>query len=195
MTSQPPKSITVLLNKVNHGDSSARSQLWTAVYDELLALARGQLVNEAPSHARQPTSLINEAYLRLTCGENVEWANRRHFFGAAAEALRRIRIDDARHRNRQKRGGGQRPQPLDDAHGAKEHNLGELMAINEALDKLEQEDPRKAEVVMLRYFAGLTVDETAKAMELSPRRVDLEWRFGRAWLHRELSKGDTKSGP
>ena len=108
--------------------------------------------------------------------------------------MRRIRIDDARNRNRKKRGGGQRPQPLDDAHGAMEDSLDQLMAVNEALDRLEQDDPRKAEIVMLRYFAGLTGDETAKAMDLSPRTVDFEWRYAKAWLHRELSKGDTKTG-
>ena len=190
--SQPPSSpITQLLAAANQGDSSAVRQLWSVIYDELRRIARRQVADEAPAHAREPTTLVHEAYFRLMGGDGVEWSDRKHFFGAAARAMRQIRVDDARRRNRLKRGGGQRPGALIDDPPALDEDPAEVLAVHEALDKLEREDPRKAEVVTLRYFAGLTVEECASALDVSPRTVDNEWRFARIWLHRELSKGDT----
>ena len=198
MTTPSPTPVTDLLAAVGHGDASAHDRLWALIYDELHALAQHQLAGDAVGRVRQPTSLVHEAYLRLTAGQEVDWANRRQFFAAAAKAMRRIRIDDARKRDRLKRGGRQ-PEVLDEAsvpHPSLREGWGtpgsdddptKLLALDEALVKLEQTDPRKAEVVSLRYFAGLTIDDTARAMGLSPRTVDNEWRFAKAWLHRELS--------
>ena len=194
------KPLTQLLAAVGRGDGAAREKLWSLIYGELHNLAQHQMADEASGHRRQPTSLVHEAYLRLMGGENIQWANRRQFFSVAAQAMRHIRIDDARKRNRLKRGGKGKPQRLDEASAHPQNGWGiavfdqdpaEVLAVNEALDRLKQTDPRKAEVVMLRYFAGLTVDETAEALEVSPRTVDSDWRFARLWLHRELSKGDT----
>jgi RNA polymerase sigma factor (TIGR02999 family) len=172
----------------------------------LHGLARAQLAQEGPGCSLQNTSLVNEAYLRLIGDGHVEWANRRHFFAAAAKAMRRICVDDARRRERLKRGGGQ-AQPAGPADAsdrsarapgtllgdppAPEQDPAEVLAIDEALQKLEQDDPRRAELVMLRYFAGLSIDETAAALGVSARTVDTEWRFAKAWLHRELSKGSS----
>ena len=191
MTSQPASSVTRLLEAAAQGDATARSKLWSSVYEELRSVARAQLIREGPGCALQATSLIGEVYVRLIGDDHVEWDNRRHFFAAAAEAVRRILVDDARRRGRLKRGGGQPTVPLPEGLPAPELDLTRVLAIHEALEKLEQIDPRRAEVVMLRYFSGLNVDETAAALGVSARTVDTWWRFAKAWLHRELSKGDS----
>ena len=183
--------ITQLLDAVGGGDSEALNRLWSTVYDELHRLARSQLAQEGSGCSFQTTSLVNETYLRLIGDGDVSWANRRHFFGAAAKAMRRILVDDARMRERLKRGGGQAPGPLLDELPGPEQDPLKLLAISEALEKLEHVDPPRAEIAMLRYFAGLSIDETAAAINVSPRTVDTGWRFARAWLHRELSKGDS----
>jgi len=183
--------ITQLLSAAADGDSGALNKLWSAVYEELHRLARTQLAQEGSGCSFQTTSLINEAYLRLIGESDIAWANRRHFFGAAAQAMRRILVDDARSRGRLKRGAGQTPGALPDELPGPEQDPVKLLAISEALEKLAQVDPPRAEIAMLRYFAGLSIDETAAALEVSPRTVDTGWRFARAWLHRELSKGDS----
>jgi len=156
-------------------------------------LARAQLAQEGSVCSLQPTILVHEAYLKLLGDGRVEWTSRRHFFGAAAKAMRRILVDDARSRGRLKRGSGKTPEPLPDEQAGPEEPLVELLAISEAMEKLDKDDPSRAEIVMLRYFAGLSVDETAAALGVAPRTVDTGWRFARAWLHRELSKGDGTS--
>ncbi len=183
--------ITHLLVATGDGDESARTQLWTVIYGELRRLASHQMSAEAGGHTLQPTALVHEAFFRLFDGKDVDWANRRHFFGAAARAMRRIRIDDARKRKRLKRGGEQQRVSLDDAPAFFQQDPTEALAVDEALERLEQEDSRKAEVVMLRYFVGMTEEETAAALGISRRAVQGDWRVARAWLHRELSKGDT----
>lgn len=193
MTSRPGSPITQLLDAAAQGDAAAVNRLWSAIYDELHGLAQAELTQEGPDCSLQTTSLVNEAYLRLIGAGPVEWANRRHFFAAAAKAMRRILVDDARTRGRLKRGGGQSPGALPDELPALEEDLAMVLAIDEALERLEQADPPRAEVVMLRYFGGLSVDETAAVLGVSPRTVDTEWRFAKAWLHRELSKGDSTS--
>jgi RNA polymerase sigma factor (TIGR02999 family) len=191
VSDEPAGPITQLLDAAAHGDSAALNRLWSSVYEELHQLARAQLAQESPGCSLQPTSLVSEAYLRLIGDGHVEWENRRHFFAAAAKAMRRILVDDARKRGRLKHGGGQPPGPLPDGLPTPERDPAKVLAIDEALQKLEQTDPARAEIVMLRYFAGLSIDETAAALGVSPRTVDTEWRFARAWLHRELSKGDS----
>jgi RNA polymerase sigma factor (TIGR02999 family) len=163
------------------------------VYDELRRLARRQMADEAGPRTLQPTALVHEAYLRLQAGENVEWANRRHFFFFAAQIMREIRIDDARKRKRLKRGGGERPCELRDDPAIFDDDPAEVLAVDEALERLDAVDPRKAQVVKLRYFAGLSIEECAETLGVSQRSVNGDWYYAKAWLHRELSKGDTKA--
>ncbi len=192
MPASNSEPVTQLLVAAGQGDARASSRLWSVVYDELRRLAQRQLANEGPDCAFESTSLIHEAFLRLVGDEPVEWANRRHFFAAAAQAMRHIRIDDARKRGRIKRGGARAAQPISDELASFDNDPTEVLAVDEALKKLEQAAPRQAEVVLLRYFAGLSVDETAEALGVSPRTVDYAWRLARAWLHRELGRGDSK---
>lgn len=191
MTSRASSPVTRLLVAVGQGDASAHEKLWSLVYDELHHLAQRQVADDGRRGSVQPTSLVHEAFIRLTADEEVAWANRRHFFGAAAQAMRRIRIDHARKRDSLKRGGQRQRQSLEECPVILDPDPAEVLAIDEALRKLEQEHPQRAEVVTLRYFAGLTIDETAVAMGLGPRTVDKQWQFARAWLRRELSKGNT----
>lgn len=187
---------TQLLKLAAGGDGKAQSALWPAVYDELRALARQQFAREPNGHPLQPTAVIHEAYLRLFGGDGrVEWSNRRHFFATAARVMRQILVDDARSRRRLKRGGHR--QRVDDSPEPAVFGQDPVatLAIHEALERLERHEPRKAEVVMLRYFAGLTDAEAAEAMGVSKRTVQLDWRVARAWLHRELSKGDSAVRP
>lgn len=191
-------------------------QLWPRVYDELRAVAHRQLAREGRAAALQTTMLVHEAWLRMrgrTGGDGVPdkpWVNRQHFFAAVARAMRRIRVDSARLRKAAKRGGGQAHVRLNgNGEGGAPGNgqdgwlaalaeqgpdPAELLAIDEALGRLEQIDPRKAEIISLRYFAGLTVEETATVLDISPRTVNSEWRCARAWLFRALS-GDADGGP
>ncbi|TWT44343.1 RNA polymerase sigma factor [Phycisphaerae bacterium RAS1] len=185
--------ITQLLHAAGRGDRSAAQRLWNEVYEELRRLARRQLAGEGPRCTIQTTSLVHEAYMRLVGSEQIEWENHRHFFGAAARAMRQIRVDDARRRGRIKRGGDQAPAPLVDDAPIFDDDPAEILSIDEALKILELAAPRQAEIVTHRYYSGLSVDETAAALGVSPRTVDTEWRFARAWLHRELTKGDTQT--
>lgn len=186
--------VTRLLRAARRGDAVAVNQLWTTVYDEIRRLAHGRLQREGPGCSLQTASLINEAYLRLVGDGQVDWCNRRHFFGAAAEAMRRILVDDARKRKGPKRGGDRKREPLLENCAALGGNPALALAVDEALQKLKKTDPRKYEIVLMRFFSGLSVDETAAALEIAPRTVDSNWRFAKAWLHRELSKGDTVPG-
>lgn len=177
--------ITQLLKAANKGDANARERLWRLVYSELRSIAQAHLAQEARRGATQRTTLIHEAYLRLG-GQAFE--NRRHFFAAAAEAMRRICVDDARKRKRLKRGGGRAPGSLADEPSVLALDPLQVIAVNEALNTLERLAPRQARIVMLRYFGGLTVEEAAEAMELSSKTAGNEWRLARAWLYRELAE-------
>ncbi len=192
----PPRSpVTQLLAAVSGGDAGAQDRLWSLIYDELRRLAQHQMAAEAPGPTLQPTALVHEAYFRLF-GENpVQWTNRGHFFTAAAEAMRRIRIDDARRRGRLKRGGGRQPGSITDDPSVFDQDPVEVLAVGEALEELAQTAPRQAEVVKLRYFTGLTLDECAAVLEVSPRTVDKDWAIARAWLHRKLADSDVKANP
>ena len=201
-TSPPSRSpdahlVTQLLAQACVGDSHAAAELLPLVYDELRRLARAKMSGEAGGGAGQtlqPTALVHEAYMRLlgAAGKDLRWDGRAHFFGAAARAMRRILIERARSRRRLKRGGGAARVALDEAAIADESRSEDLLALDEILDKLERHDKRKADVVMLRYFGGLSIEETAAALGVSPATVKNDWTFARAWLNRELSMSTPK---
>lgn len=181
-----PGEITKLLLAMEAGQAQARELLWHRVYEELRAMAQAQMAREAPGRTIQSTALVNEAYLRLTGGEEVAWQNRRHFFGAAANAMRRIMIDDARRRGRAKHGGGRR-RVGDVATLIAERDPEILLDLDAALDRLRSEEPLMAQIVELRYFAELSIDATAEVVGRAPRTIDNKWSLAKAWLHRELS--------
>ncbi|MFO0827024.1 MAG: ECF-type sigma factor [Phycisphaerales bacterium] len=194
MEHRPREEVTQLLAAAGAGDPQAAERLLPLVYAELQALARSYMAREGAHHGRdrtlQPTALVHEAYLRLVGAADVVWQNRGHFFVAAATAMRRILIERARHRGRLKRGGGRDRVPLDADAVAVEPPSDMLLALDEALTSLERSDPRKCSVVMLRYFAGLSVEETAAALGVSAATVKNDWAYARAWLMREIAKGD-----
>jgi RNA polymerase sigma factor (TIGR02999 family) len=171
-------------------DPTRADELLPLVYDELRALARARLSHEAPGHTLQPTALVHEAYLRLVGDEDPGWNGRRHFFGAAALAMRRILVERARSRGRKKRGGAlERVELRGDQlvdRGADGWPAEEILAVDEAVERLEREDPRKGQIVNLRYFAGLTAEETAAVLGVSLGTVEREWRFIKAWLLERL---------
>ncbi len=183
--------ITRLLAAAAEGDEPAAAQLWPFIYKELRGIARQQMAGEAKGRTLQPTELVHEAWFRLFGERDAKWTNRGHFFTAAAKAMRQIRIDDARKRKRLKRGGGRDRERVVEEPVIFDQDPAEVLAVHEMLDRMEEEDPRKARIVMLRYFSGLTEEETAAALGLSKRTVQTDWRLARAWLYRELSKGDT----
>ena len=178
--------ITRLLNQTGQGGRPAAALL-PLVYEELRELARRRMASERDGHTLQATALVHEAYLRLVGGEDAgRWAGRAHFFHAAAEAMRRILIDHGRQRGQVKRGGGRRRVPLSVEHLAAEGDFEEIVALDDALSRLERENPDVAAVVRLRFYAGLSVEETAEALGLSARTVNREWTYARAWLFRQL---------
>jgi len=172
------------------GREEVLERLAPVVYDELRMIAAAHLRDERPDHTLQPTALVNEAYLRLVGGDHPPWGQRAQFFHAAAEAMRRILIDHARKRRRVKRGGGAMRLTLDDALAGSWDHPDRFLALDEAIRRLEGVDARSADVVRLRYFAGLSVQETAQALGLSERTVKREWTFARAWLHDALGEAD-----
>jgi len=191
MSDHPHQStkVTVLLGRASRGDQLATNELFPLVYDELRRLAEQHMAKERVGHTLQPTALVHDAYLRLVGPGDTTWQNRAHFFGAAAKAIRRILIDHARAKGRAKRGGGQGRIPLEGLQASAQGSLVDLLALDEALDRLAVMDPDKARVVELRFFAGLTIDETAQTMEISVATVSRHWEFARVWLHRELNIG------
>ena len=185
-------AVTQLLARAQAGDREATNELFPLVYDELRQLADRYLSAEARVQTLQPTALVHEAYLRLVGPADQGWENRAHFFGAAARAIRRILIDRARARKRLKRGLGDRPLPLEAAESvAVEGPDLDVLALDEALQRLSAVDAQTAQVVELRFFGGLGVDETATTLGISPATVAREWAFARAWLHREMTRGQT----
>jgi RNA polymerase sigma-70 factor (ECF subfamily) len=172
--------VTRLLDAAGTGDRAALERLYLQVYDELRRLAEARLRRERPGHTLQPTALVNEAYMRLSPDAS-GWENRRHFFGAAAQAMRRILVDHARQKLADKRHGGARVTLADLDVQAPEENL-DVVAVSDALDVLAKEDPRLSEVVSLRFFAGMSVEETARALDVSPITIKRDWAFARAWL-------------
>src|SRR5262245_5018143 len=186
MTSRPDE-ITQLLIAWNQGNQRARDELTPLIYDELRRLARGLMRRERPGHTLQPTALVNEAFLRLIDQSHVNWQNRAHFFGAAARLMRQILISHAEARRAAKRGGDAQRISLDDAdHFAATPEI-DLIVLDEALRRLERLDPQQGRIVEMRYFSGLTIDEIAEAIGVSPATVKRDWSMARAWLRRELS--------
>ena len=177
-----------LLRAWSDGDTSALERLTPFVYDELHRLARRYMRGERPGHSLQTTALVNEAYMRLVGYERMQWQNRAHFFAVSAQVMRRILVEHARRHNL-KRGGGVPHVSLDEAALVGGHRAADLVALDDALNTLAQLDPRKAQVVEMRFFGGLNVDETADVLKVSPATVMRDWSTAKTWLYRELAGG------
>ena len=188
MTNSPPPDATRMVNALAAGDQHVAEELMPLVYDEFRELAADYLRQETRAHTLQPTALVHEAYLRLIDQTRVNWQGRTHFFAVGAQAMRRVLVDHARARNRAKRGGGWQRITLDDQLQLSPGRDADLLAVDEAIDKLAQLDPRQARIVELRFFAGLTVEEVAEVLGVSKRTVENEWTIIRAWLRRELAE-------
>jgi RNA polymerase sigma factor (TIGR02999 family) len=181
--------VTRILAAIERGDVRAVDELFPLVYQELRRLAAVRLSKELPGQTLQATALVHEAYLCLVGSENQNWSSRHHFFAAAAESMRRILIDIAHRKQRLKHGGGYRKIDLDDAVLAIEKPLEDILSLDEALNNLANIDKVKADLVKLRYFAGLTLEQAADILGISPRTAKRYWRYARAWLYREINKG------
>ena len=188
MTAESPQDVTQLLVAWSNGDRAALDSLVHLIYAELHRLAGRYMHQEAPGHTLNTTALVNEAYLRLVNQNNVNWQNRAHFFAVSAQAMRNILIDMARGRKRLRRGGDAPHISLDEALVFSDQRAAELMALDDALTGLAQLDERQSRIVEMRYFGGLSVEETAEVLKVSTATVDREWRRARAWLYCELKK-------
>jgi len=189
MTTPPPTEISQLLLDWKRGDSRATERLMPILYEELKRLARHHLRGESEGHTLQTTALVHEAYLRLI-GSDVAWEGRRHFFAVAAQVMRRVLVDHARGRGRAKRGGGAVAVGLREDLAAAPDRPADLLDLDEALERLSSLDPRKAQIVELLYFGGLSYDEAATVLEISPATVHRDLRLARAWLFRELRQAE-----
>lgn len=196
MPTEPPQmnDVTQILRQIESGDPAAVEQLLPLVYDELRRLAAQKLAQEKPGQTLQGTALVHEAYLRLVAGSDAtvtcdrRFADSRHFFAVAAEAMRRILIEQARRKGRQKRGGGRAREQFIEANVVANEPRADLLAVDEALDRLAATDREAAELVKLRYFVGLTLPEAAKVLTISPRSADRLWAYARAWLRQDLGE-------
>ena len=187
--------VTRILSAIEQGDPSAAEQLLPLVYDELRKLAAHRLAQEKPGQTLQATALVHEAYLRLVGSEQVQnWNSRGHFFAAAAEAMRRILIENARRKTADKRGGQRKRVSLDHADAVAVAPPDELLALDEALERLERHDPVAGKLVKLRYYAGLSLEHAAEALGISSATAYRHWTFGRAWLHGQLLADSEESG-
>lgn len=178
--------LTHILARVEQGEAKAADELLPLVYEELRKLASSKMANEAAGNTLQPTALVHEAWLRLVGAQNQKFSGRAHFFAAAAEAMRRILIDRARRKRAQRHGGGQVRVDSEQIELSSPETDDQLLAINEALDRLTAQDPMEAELVKLRYFVGLTVDEAASLLDISPRTARNYWAHARTWLYHEI---------
>lgn len=184
MTAREP-DVTMLLDRVHAGDSSASDELMKVIYTELHRLASAKMRGERQGHTLQPTVLVNEAYLRLA-KDDVRWENRAHFFGAAAEAMRRILVEHARAKSAEKRGGHAKRVTFSNLQVAADDPGIDVIALSEAIDALRLENERLCEVVMLRYFGGLSIEQTADNLDVSPATVKRDWNYARAWLYERM---------
>lgn len=189
MSTMSPQEVTQLLADWGRGDKSAFDKLVPLVHEELRRIAGRQMSHERPGHTLQATALVNEAYVKLAGHDGFEWHNRAHFYAVCAQVMRHILIDHARGHARDKRGGGAVQVSLDEAIAVIENRADELVALDEALRFLETVDPQKGKLVELRYFGGLSIEETAEVLDISPRTVRREWRRAKAWLYRMISEG------
>jgi RNA polymerase sigma factor (TIGR02999 family) len=180
------RNITELLVAWSEGDRAALDELMPLVYDELRGLASAYLARERQGHTLQTTALVHEAYVKLVDQRRVEWQNRAHFFGVAAQMMRRILVSHARAHRAKKRGHGALPLSLDEAPEVRAKPKVDLVALDEALDRLTEIDPRQGRVVELRFFGGLSIEEAGEVLSLSPATVGREWRMAKAWLYKEL---------
>jgi RNA polymerase sigma factor (TIGR02999 family) len=187
----PPEDVTQILQEVSGGNREAPARLMPLVYDELRRLADHYLRRERPDHTLQPTALVHEAYLKLIDQTRVDWQNRAHFFGVAAQLMRRILVDHARRHQASKRGGFQQKLTLDEAVDYSQTRDVDLVKLDDALTALAKFDARQSRVVELRFFGGLTIEETAEAIGISPATVKVDWNMAKAWLRREIGVGDT----
>lgn len=188
MTTSPP-NVTELLRNWSDGDKQAQETLFQVIYNELHRQAARYLRNEQPGLSLQTTDLIHEAYLRLISQQHVEWQNRLHFFAIAAKVMRRILVDHVRGRQAAKRGGTDIRLPLEDAMAVLPGQDLDFVALDEVLTRLAEIDPQQSQIVELRFFSGLSVEETAKVLDVSERTVKRDWNVAKAWLRRELSRG------
>jgi RNA polymerase sigma factor (TIGR02999 family) len=184
----PTVKVIELPGAVTGGPQPAREELIVHVYDELRRLAAGYLRRERADHTLQPTALVHEAYMRLAAQQGVDWRNREHFVGVAAEMMRRVLVDHARGHGRAKRAGGLKLS-LTEADGFAEGEADDLIALDEALKRLARRHPQKSRIVELRFFGGLSIEETARILEVSDSTVERDWKFARAWLAREMHRG------
>jgi RNA polymerase sigma factor (TIGR02999 family) len=178
--------ITQVLQAVGRGEGQASEELLPLVYDELRRLAAARMANEAAGQTLQPTALVHEAWLRLVGDGDRTWQNRAHFFGAAAEAMRRILIENARRKSRLKRGGGQARLDIEELELAQTTPDDKVLLIDEALERLQAEDPEKARIVVLKFFGGLTNQEVAESLGVAERTVERQWAYAKAWLFRSI---------
>ena len=190
MTTRTPKEITQLLVDWRNGDKAAMEQLMPIVYDELRRLASSLFRRERVNHTLQPTALVNEAFLHLVGQSEVSWQNRAHFFCAAAQLMRHILVDHARAHNAAKRGGGELRVSLKEDMAATEQREVDLIALDAALDELGSLDPQQSRIVEMRFFGGLSVEETAEVLAVSPATIKREWSTAKAWLYRQMQRGD-----
>jgi RNA polymerase sigma-70 factor, ECF subfamily len=179
--------VTLLLGKINSGDSSAPDELLPLVYSELRKLAGGYLQNERSDHTLQPTALVHEAYIRLVDWQNTNWENRSHFFAVAAQVMRHILVDHARKKKAEINGGNLQKMALDEAISFSKQTEIDLVDLDDALKDLEKLDERQSKIIELRFFAGLTIEETAHALNVSTMTVSRDWNFAKAWLYRRLN--------
>ena len=182
--------VTQLLLSWSNGNEHALDELLPLVYSELKRIARRHMARENPGHTLQTSALINEAYLKLVNQQGIEWQNRAHFFAVAAQVMRHILIDHARGRHFAKRGAGAQKISLDEKVAVSDEHAAELVSLDDALTALNKLDSRKGRIVELRFFGGLSIEETAEVLKISPVTVTREWRAARAWLRREMSSGD-----
>ena len=185
-----PQQVTQLLAEWGNGNQAALDRLMPIVYAELHKMAKRHMNQQRPGHTLQTTALVHEAFFKLVGESGKQWENRAHFFGVAAQAMRHVLVDYARSAHAQKRGGAQRPVALDDAMTISTGRLAEVIALDDCLTALAKLHPRQSEVISLRYFGGLSVEETAQVLKVSPETVMRDWRAAKAWLHVQLSRAE-----
>ena len=188
------QGFTELLQAHARGDETALDRLFPKVYDELRQMARGRMRHERADHTLSATELVHEAFFRLVRLDRVDWKSRAHFLAIASQAMRNVLLDHAEHRGAQKRGAGERPVTLERVDPPNDLPGDDVLALCEALERLEQREPRQARVVECRFFGGLNLAETAEALGVSPATVSRDWTIARAWLHAELAESATRSG-